>query len=239
MWNVEAFRKNLDTATRGKGRSALAADGAGIHPGSLSRWGEQIPAIDKIYGAAVSLGVSPCWLAFDSGPQDMEAAKFQQNVGMELERDLSLAHVFAAWLEAPDSERAMLRAWASKYKAPPIKPVLEERAKKRKTKINTQTEQPSPLPAKTASAQQKSAKPPLSQSELDAVLEYIGHLESHGRAEKPLLIAFAKLGKFLDRSIESQTRGDRQAAGAASAKTVDTNVSAGGSAAQPVARRRS
>ncbi|MBE7466521.1 MAG: helix-turn-helix transcriptional regulator [Planctomycetes bacterium] len=113
------------------GTQKLVAKQTGISVSTLGRWGMergkrwQFPTVHEVQRLAEVVGCSACWLAFGLGPKDLRRAEWGLRVGVGLERNPELAGLVAAYLLAPDAERANLRVWASKYASADLEQVLQ------------------------------------------------------------------------------------------------------------------
>ncbi len=113
------------------GTQKFVAKQTGISVSTLGRWGTergkrwQFPTVQEVQRLAEMVGCSACWLAFGQGPKDLRRAEWGLRVGVGLERNPELATLVAAYLLAPEAERANLRIWASKYASAELEKVLQ------------------------------------------------------------------------------------------------------------------
>lgn len=113
------------------GTQKLVAKQAGVSVSTLGRWGTQrgtrwqFPTLYEVQRLAEIVGCSTSWLAFGQGPKDLRRAAWGLRVGVGLERNPELAALVAAYLLAPETERANLRVWSSKYASADLEQVLQ------------------------------------------------------------------------------------------------------------------
>lgn len=208
---AKLWLERFESATP-QGKKIRAAAVVGLTSGAISVWAKPQIKKGEIYITlpdawqsdlvAQELGVSPSWLTFGAGPASPALASLGQAIAKKLDEDPALAHVVAAWLDAPAEEKKFIKAWAEKYPAPLVPTLIKKISEPTMTQVIVDHELKlfAITPAgvgELAAPPRKSATKPLSRVEAEALLKWFGTNLKTMPLERPLTRALLKISMML------------------------------------------